>query len=104
MKSKRRKIILIIIVIIFISNLPPVYYFIGEEYHYQNLDASFEFTEQPGKTQNFDIAIRRFESFNNVYPERPDILYRTFRVKPWKFWEWYNYFTNIGRVRIPYLK
>ena len=95
MKNNRRKILLIVIGIIIISNLPPVYYFIGEDYHYQNLDASFEFTEQPGTNQNFDVASRRFESFKKNNSQNPNhILYRSFRLKPWQFWEWWNMISN----------
>ncbi|PWS26177.1 hypothetical protein DHW03_15390 [Pedobacter yonginense] len=104
MKKIRNKILLIIIGIIFISNLPPVYYFLGEEYHYQNFDASFEFTEQPGTTQNFYMASRRFESFKERNPNNINqTLYRTFTIKPWKFWEWWSMISKGKRFKCQYL-
>ena len=101
MKKRNKTILIIILGMIIISNLPPVYYFIGENYSYQNADKSFTFTEQPGTIQNFKMAELRFESFklqnsNNINK----ILFRTFTIKPWKFWEWYQMIFNNERFML----
>lgn len=102
--KRRNKIILILIVsVIIISNLPPVTYFLQEKYYYQNRDGSFHFSEQGGPTQGFEIVISRFETFKNNHPENPNkVLYRTFKVKPWRFWEWREMIGKKERFDLPY--
>ena len=93
-----------VIGIIIISNLPPIYYFIGEDYLYQNKDGSFSFTEQPGTIQNYNVAKLRFESFKKDNPYNScKILYRTFYFKPWKFWEWFNMLKYMEKYNLEYL-
>ncbi|WP_316795088.1 hypothetical protein [Pedobacter agri] len=76
-----------------------------ENYHYKNRDGSFEFTEQSGPTQGYDVAIRKFESFKADNPLNPNkILYRTFEIKPWRFWEWWQMIGHYERYRLPILK
>lgn len=102
MKRKYKVTILIIVSVIVVSNLPPITYFLQEEYHYRNKDASFQFYEQGGPTQDFEVAKARFESFKNKHPQnRSDILYRTFTLKPWRFWEWWQMIAHSERFGLP---
>lgn len=104
MKRKHKIILAIVVGIIIISNLPPVTYFFQEQYHYQNKDGSFQFSEQGGPTQDFKVAKARFESFKSKRPKyKGDILYRTFPIKPWRFWEWWQMITHFERFNLPYL-
>jgi hypothetical protein len=105
MKRRKRTLIISIACIIIISNLPPISYFLQEEYHYRNKDASFQFYEQGGQTQDFDVAKARFESFKNKNPQnKSDILYRTFTLKPWRFWEWWQMIRHFERFTLPYFQ
>ncbi|WP_421940597.1 hypothetical protein [Pedobacter sp.] len=102
--KKSKKILLIAIFIIVISNLPPVYYFIGENYHYQNYDGSFSFTEQPGTGQNFTVAKAMFKDFIRDKKQiKQDVLFRTFTIKPWKFWEWWQMVNGFDRFKLAYM-
>lgn len=103
MKNRKKNILIIIAALIIISNLPPVYYFIGENYHYQNKDGSFSFTEHPGTIQNYKMAILRFESFKKNNPKNPNNkLYRTFYLKPYKMWEWFSIVKNFEKFNLEY--
>ena len=94
----------IIGIILILANTPPVTFFFGEQYHYQNRDGSFEFIEQPGKGQSFETLKLRFESFLKHNPQNPhQELYRTFRLKPWKFWEWWRMIWSYDRYQLEYL-
>ncbi|WP_316846866.1 hypothetical protein [Pedobacter psychrodurus] len=103
MKRRKRTLIISIVSVIIISNLPPISYLFQEKYHYQNKDRSFEFTEMGGPTQNFESALARFESYKRKNPENPNrTLYRTFTLKPWKFWEWWEMIAHSKRFRLPF--
>ncbi|KIA92224.1 hypothetical protein OC25_17435 [Pedobacter kyungheensis] len=103
MKRKIKTLILVIASIVFISNLPPITYFLQENYHYQNKDGSFQFSEQGGPTQDFDVAKSKFESFKLKNPDNPHkTLFRTFTLKPWRFWEWWQMIRHFERFKLPY--
>lgn len=83
--------------------MPPVTYFFQEQYHYQNQDGSFQFLEPGGPTQDFDVARQRFESFKIKYPRNPNkTLFRTFKLKPWRFWEWWQMIKHFERFTLQY--
>lgn len=103
MKRKYKIIIIVIISAILICNLPPITYFLQEEYHYQNRDGSFQFSEQAGPTQGFDVAKYKFERFKIKNPNNPNkTLFRTFTLKPWRFWEWWQMLKHFERFKLPY--
>ncbi len=102
MKRKNKIFLLIITAIVFISNLPPITYFLQEKYHYQNKDGSFQFSEQGGPTQDFEVAKAKFESFKIKNPKNPhQRLFRTFTLKPWRFWEWWQMIRHYERFSLP---
>jgi hypothetical protein len=101
MKRTTKKILLSILAILIISNLPPIQYFIRENYHYSNRDGSFEFTELDGN-RNFDVAKKQFANFKIRNPNNPNReLFRTFTLKPWRFWEWWQMVRHFERFTLP---
>jgi hypothetical protein len=106
MKKNRIKFILIfLLAIIIVSNTPPVQYFLLEQYEYQNKDGSFKYQEIPGQSLDFEVAQIRWNRFKSENPNNPNqTLYRTFSIKPWQFWEWWQFIVHNERYRLPYLK
>jgi len=102
MTKQNKLFIIIVVIVIILSNTPPIQYFFQENYHYQNRDGSFEFTEQSGPTQGFDVAQKKFESFKIDNPLNPNkTLYRTFIFKPWRFWEWREMIQHWEKYKLP---
>jgi len=103
--KKRTKIwIITALSIIAISNLPPISYFLQESYSYQNQDGSFIYTEQPGKGMDYEVGKIRFERFQRLNPEKNPTLYRTFTIKPWRFWEWWQMIKHHEKFSLPYFQ
>ncbi len=102
-KNKALKTTLIITaIIIILSNTTPAQFFLLEEYHYTNGDRSFQYTESPGKALDFKVAEKRWERFKLQHPEKDHTLYRTFTIKPWQFWEWWQYIAYNKRFTLPF--
>lgn len=101
--AKSRYIVIALLVIVVISNTPPAQFFLLENYGYRNQDASFTYTEEPGKALDFIVCERRWEHFKAENPENSNwTLYRTFTIKPWQFWEWWQYIAHTKRFTLPY--
>ena len=93
-----------IIVVVVISNTPPMQYFLLENYSYQNANGSFKYTEEPGQALDFKVGERRWQRFKTENRNNPNqMLYRTFRIKPWQFWEWWQFIGHSRRFTLPYL-
>jgi len=103
MKKKTRIWIIVVLSTIAISNLPPINYFLQESYSYQNRDGTFSYTERPGKGMDYKVGLIRFERFQKLHPEKNHTLYRNFRLKPWRFWEWWQMITHSERFNLPYI-
>jgi hypothetical protein len=104
---KLKNIIYAILIIIIAVNLPFFDFFLQEEYTYSNADGSFTYNEESGKGQSFLTCERRFGYFLCQHPDKDqgdNRLYRTFTIKPWRFWEWREMVFNSDRFRLPYLK
>ncbi|WP_419699068.1 hypothetical protein [Mucilaginibacter sp. NFX135] len=100
-----KKIILIITVIIIGSNLPFFSFFLEENYTYSNKDGSFTYSEESGKGKSYWGCQRLYGYFLCQHPEKNtgDIrLYRTFTIKPWRFWEWRQMIFHSERFLLPY--
>jgi hypothetical protein len=101
-----KKIILITLAIIIIgSNLPFFSFFLEENYTYSNKDGSFTYSEEGGKGISFRSCMISYGYFLCQHPEKNtgDIrLYRTFTVKPWRFWEWRQMIFHSERFLLPY--
>ena len=101
---KTRNYILLVVAIIVFSNILPFRYFFGEEYHYQNADGSFQYTEMPGKGLDYEVGRIRFDRFKEKnLMNKNTVLYRTFTLKPWRFWEWIDMVKNYKRYQPPKL-
>ncbi len=92
------------LIIIILSNTPPAQFFLSQEYHYTNGDNSFQYTESPGKALDFKVAQKRWERFKLQNPNKDQTLYRTFTIRPWEFWEWWQYTAHPNRFSLPYKK
>ncbi|RQO66820.1 hypothetical protein DBR40_21435 [Pedobacter sp. KBW01] len=89
-KNKTKTVVIILILFITLSNTSPVQFFTLGNYHYRNADNSFTYTEFPGKGLDFETGITRGERFKREHPDSANkTLYRTFRLNPLKFWEWW---------------
>jgi len=108
MKNKKNRgikpLLITTLVIILLSNTPPAQYFLLENYHYRNKDSSFSFSEEPAQAIDFKVAEKRWQRFKDSNPNKDQILYRTFRIKPWQFWEWWQYIAHTERFTLPYLE
>jgi hypothetical protein len=102
MKKKTKFWIAIIISIIVITNLPPVNYFFQQNYSYQNKDGSFTYTEQQGKGLDYEVGKIRFNRFKKQNPDKDHVLYRSFTIQPWRFWEWWQIIAHFERFTLPY--
>jgi len=103
MKKTTKIILTSVLTLIIISNLPPIAFFFQEDYSYQNKDGSFKYQEQSGKGLDFEVCKIRFDRFKKENPNSPyKKLYRTFEIKPWRFWEWWQMIVNNERFTLPY--
>ncbi|MDN3588061.1 hypothetical protein QWY86_15365 [Pedobacter aquatilis] len=103
MKKITKITLIAILALIIISNLPPISFFFQEDYAYQNKDGSFKYQEHAGKGLDFEVCKIRFNRFKVENPNNPNkTLYRTFNLKPWRFWEWREMITNPERFKLPY--
>ncbi len=101
MKKKTKIWIAVILSTVVVANIPPVNYFFQESYTYQNKDGSFSYTEQSGKGLNYEVAKIRFNRFKEQNPDKDQNLYRTFTLKPWRFWEWWQMIAHSERFKLP---
>lgn len=102
----KKRIILIISVIIVVSNLPFFSFFLQEDYTYRNADGSFTYSEEGGKGKSYWGCQRTYGYFLCQHPEKDqgnNKLYRTFTIKPWRFWEWYEMVFHHDRFKLPYI-
>ena len=100
-----RKIMLIAVGIIVFSNLPFFDFFTLENYCYTNSDHSFTFCEEGDDSMSFEVCLRRYGYFLGQHPEKDlgdNNLYRTFTIKPWRFWEWRQMIFHNERFQLPY--
>lgn len=103
-----KKFILIsIAIIIVISNLPIFHFIAQEQYSYSNYNGTFVFVEESGKGGNFKTCLMRYGYFLCQHPEKDqgdNRLFRTFTLKPWRFWEWHQWIFRNERFYLPYLE
>jgi hypothetical protein len=99
----RKAVLLTAIVITILSNTPPAQFFLLGNYSYQNRDRSFTYSEEPGKGMDLEAGMIHFQGWKAQNLNNPNTtLYRTFTIKPWQFWEWWQYIAHSERYRMPY--
>lgn len=65
------------------------------------------YSEESGKGKSFMGCMKMYGHFLCQYPEKDtgdNKLYRTFTIKPWKFWLWRQYLFHSDRFSLPYLE
>ncbi|MGQ7856697.1 hypothetical protein ACUN24_20865 [Pedobacter sp. WC2501] len=67
-----RNIIIILACLIAVSNTPPIQFFNLDRYHYQNADASFTYTEFPGKSLDPEVGMTRWQRLKTLNPNNPN--------------------------------
>ncbi len=99
-----KKTFLVIVLVIVVSNLPFFNFFLQEDFTYANSDGSFYYNEEAGKGKSFEGCLRMYAHFIETHPDvKNKTLYRTFTIKPWRFWEWYQMIFHSQRFQLPYL-
>lgn len=101
-----RKVLFVAIVFIIIANLPLWDFFLQENYTYSNRSSSFVYNEESGKGMGFNNCLIRYGYYLGQHPQEGNAdvtIYRTFTVKPWRFWEWREMIFHSDRFRLPYL-
>lgn len=95
-----------VIAVVLLANLTPLSYLWREDYTYRNYDGSFRFNEEGSAGFNFKMARTRYRWFLKDHPEkqRDTLLYRTFTIKPWRFWQWGDFVFGPDRFKLPYKK
>lgn len=67
----------------------------GIIYTFETQSAAFQYAIGPEQEPEIARMEREFEKYLRLNPEGSgQRLYRTFRAKPWKFWNWYHYLTS----------
>ncbi|WPR77916.1 hypothetical protein [Algoriphagus sp. NG3] len=100
MKKTRVKTLVILGGIILLSNFMSGYINLFTEGIittdlYQSDKAEFEFMTAPAKSRDIKMMESEFNNFKQSNPEYKDLkLYRTFKKKPFEFWNWYAYLTD----------
>jgi len=100
---KKKTIIYLILALVIISNIPPVQYFIEKGYCYRNTEGSFTYCEFPEKGITYKSMRIQYQQYLLENPDKSNqTLYRTFRIKPWQFWEWWQFIAHHQRFTLPY--
>jgi hypothetical protein len=97
--------IIVLLAIILVANLPLWDFFLQEDYTYSNSDGSFTYNEEAGNGKSYWGCQRLYGYFLCQHPEKDHgdtNLYRTFTIKPWRFWEWREMIFHNERFRLPY--
>lgn len=102
-----KKIIITSVLIILLINIPPLSWFTKifyEDYTYSSYNGMFFYQEYQMKGSNFNGCKSQFEDYkkNNAHIKDKQ-LYRTFTLKPWRFWEWHEWVVHYKRFMLPYI-
>ncbi|QEC74680.1 hypothetical protein [Mucilaginibacter ginsenosidivorax] len=101
----KRKVLILILSIVIVSNLPFFTFFLQEDFTYSNADGTFTYSEEGGKGKSFEGCQRLYGYFLCQHPlkdQGDNELYRTFTIKPWRFWEWGEMIFHNERFKLPY--
>ncbi|UEG51494.1 hypothetical protein LLH06_10970 [Mucilaginibacter daejeonensis] len=95
-----------LVAIILINFFPfrMVTYLFKEDYTYANYNGEYICSEYFGKGSSYAGCQRKFKTFSERHPDEKDkTMYRIFTIKPWRFWQWYEYFgKDKKRFSLPY--
>ncbi len=91
-------------ILIILMNTPPAQFFLQENFTYRNKSGTFHYSEEGGKGKSYQGCKKKYNHFLSENPEEPDkTLYRTFTIKWWLPWNWYQLLFNKERFQLPYL-
>lgn len=109
MKKQKRSIwkwvFIVVICVLLIMNFTPLSYVLHENYTYRNFDGSFRDAEEGGGKPAFLTVRYDYRDFLKKYPgkkAKDSLLYRSFTIKPWRFWQWSDFIFCPQRFRLPY--
>lgn len=101
-----KKTVIWLVALVMLVHLPLWDFFLGEDDTYSNKDGSYRYEEITGKGGSFNTVMLNYGGFLATHPEKDqgdNNRYRTFTLKPWRFWEWREMLFHSGRFRLPYL-
>lgn len=104
-KQVTKWITIIAVALILVGNFTPVSYLLHENYTYSNFDGSFIDSEEAGGKPAYLTVTYDFRDFLKKHPDKAQkdtTLYRTFTIKPWRFWQWSDFLFCPGRFKLPY--
>jgi hypothetical protein len=79
-------------------------FLLKENYTYSNYNGTFRYREVVWKGDKLEICLRRYDHFLRDNKNVEDkTLYRTFTLKPWRFWEWHELYLTPDRFSLPYI-
>jgi hypothetical protein len=97
MKINWKFVVILVSAVILVSNIFSVYIrTLLEEpyliYAFETRNAEFRFIVDEEEGMDQDRMQREFQKYLQLHPGMEDRqLFRTFEMKPWKFWNWYHY-------------
>ncbi len=79
-------------------------YFFKEDYTYASYNGEFFCSEFYGQGSNLKTCQLNFKDhLTKHYNIKDKTMYRIFTIKPWRFWQWYEYFgKDKKRFSLPY--
>lgn len=100
----KKGIFIPVLTIIIVSNVTPIVYFFKDDYAFSNHNGEFYVSELGGKGRSFTSIKDGFDFYSKEHPlEKDKTLYRTFTLKPWRFWEWGQWIAHFDRFTLPYI-
>jgi hypothetical protein len=103
----KNKLFIAALIFLILSNLPIFDFLLQEDYTYSNVDKTFTYSEEGGKGKSYAGCQRLYGYFLCEHPgndQGDNRLYRTFTIKPWRFWEWRQMIFHSERFMLPYKK
>ncbi|MBD1433247.1 hypothetical protein H8B06_10445 [Sphingobacterium sp. DN00404] len=89
---------------VWVTNFTIVGYFLKRNYTYSNYNGTFRFDEVRLKAFGYDTRDSSYAYFlRNNAGMRDEELYRTFRLDPWRFWEWRDWVEHFDRFTLSYI-
>lgn len=102
-----KKLMITVGIFLALSNLPPVKplleMFFSPPYRYVTVDNGFKDGYENNRMgKSYDEVMLLFDQFKREHNKPDLVLYRTFTIKPYKFWLWGEYLFH-PKYKQPYL-
>jgi len=100
---RKQTIIWILLIVLVVISTPPAQLILQENYNYRNQAGTFQCGEYSGKGSSFEGCTNAYYLFLTDHPKQSNVtLYRTFTIKWWWPWNWYQLLFHNQRFRLPY--